>query len=49
MVALAELIKSDSTLNQVFDLDYGEQATREHPGGKWTRSKFEYEDEEPNS
>lgn len=49
MVALGELIKSDLTLNQVFDLDYGEQATRKHLGGKWTRSKFEYDDEEPNS
>ncbi|MCH5687049.1 hypothetical protein LWM68_23930 [Niabella sp. W65] len=31
IVALEELISSDPTLNQLFNLDYGEQATGEQP------------------
>jgi hypothetical protein len=40
LVALEEMIIKDKTLNDVFDLDYGEQATREFIGGKWTRKEF---------
>ena len=46
IVALKELILRDKTLNEIFDLDYGEDAEREFLGGQWTRSKFEYDDEE---
>jgi hypothetical protein len=46
IVALEQLIKSDNTLNAVFDLEYGEEAAREFIGGKWTRKKVETEDEE---
>jgi len=46
IVALEELIKRDPTLNEVFDLEYGEEAEREFVRGKWTRNKVEYDDEE---
>lgn len=39
IIALEELIKSDSTLNEVFDLDYGEEAERDFIGAKWKRNK----------
>ncbi|MFC3161558.1 protein of unknown function [Chryseobacterium arachidis] len=45
IVALEELIKSDQTLNNVFDLDYGEEAERSSVGGKWTRYKLEDDEE----
>lgn len=45
IVALEELIKRDNTLNQVFDLEYGEGAERDFVGGQWTRSKLEIDDE----
>lgn len=38
-VALEELIKSDSTLNELFDLDYGETAERSAAGETWIRIK----------
>jgi len=41
LVALAEMIKRDKTLNEVFDLDYGEEAERENLGGEWTRKNIE--------
>jgi Domain of unknown function (DUF4262) len=44
LVALEQLILQDSTLNEVFDLDYGEAAEREQQGGKWTR--FDETDEQ---
>lgn len=44
IVALAELIKRDDTLNEIFDLDYNEEAERDFIGGKWTRSKIEYDE-----
>jgi hypothetical protein len=31
----------DQTINDVFNLDFGEQARREYVGGKWTRGKME--------
>jgi hypothetical protein len=39
IVALEQLVLRDKTLNDVFDLDYGEAADRDTVGGKWTRSK----------
>ena len=46
IVALEQLILRDKTLNEVFDLDYGEQAERNFFGDKWIRNKFEYDNEE---
>jgi hypothetical protein len=46
IVALHELIDRDKTLNEIFDLDYGEDAERDFVGGKWTRNKMEYDGEE---
>lgn len=45
IVALEELVLRDNTLNEIFDLEYGEEAQREFDGGKWTRKKVEYDDE----
>lgn len=39
IVALEELIKRDNSLNEVFDLEYGEEAERDFLGAKWKRSK----------
>lgn len=41
IVSLEELIKVDPTLNDVFDLDYGECANREFVGGRWERDIYE--------
>ena len=46
IVALEELIKRDDTLNEVFDIEYGEEAERDVVGGQWKRNKIEYEDED---
>ena len=46
LVALEEMTIKDKTLNDVFNLDYGEQAEREYIGGQWTRTKTEDNDEE---
>lgn len=46
IVSLEQLIVKDKTLNEVFDLEYGEEAEREFVGGKWTRYKMEDVDEE---
>ncbi|MNR43644.1 hypothetical protein D3C85_1622850 [compost metagenome] len=45
IVAIEELIKNDSTLNEIFDLEYGEEAERDTIDGKWTRNKIEYNEE----
>ncbi|KLT70408.1 MULTISPECIES: DUF4262 domain-containing protein [Flavobacterium] len=45
IVALEQLITKDNTLNQVFDLEYGEEAERRFIGDKWIRNKFEPDDE----
>ena len=45
IVALEQLIKRDNTLNEVFDLEYGEEAERKFIGGKWTRNKIDYNEE----
>lgn len=39
IVALEQMVLRDNTLNQIFDLDYGEEAEREFIGGKWIRNK----------
>lgn len=46
IVALEELTKKDSTLNEIFDLEYGEEAERDIIGGKWTRNRIENDEEE---
>jgi Domain of unknown function (DUF4262) len=46
LVALEQMVIKDKTLNEVFDLDYGEEAEREFVGGQWTRTKTEDDDEE---
>jgi len=45
IVALGELISRDSTLNALFDLEYGEAAEREYIGGQWGRSKLQDNEE----
>lgn len=45
IVALEQLVLRDKTLNEIFDLDYGEAADRDSIGGQWTRSKVEDEEE----
>lgn len=45
IVALEELVLRDKTLNEIFDLDYGEAAAREFIGGQWARNKVEYDDD----
>jgi hypothetical protein len=46
LVALEQMTIRDKTLNEIFDLDYGEEAERESIGGRWTRNKLEeYNDE----
>lgn len=37
IVALKELVLRDKTLNELFNLDYGESAERNYIGDKWTR------------
>jgi hypothetical protein len=46
IVALEQLILSDKTLNEIFNLEYGEEAERDFIGDKWVRKKFEYDDDE---
>lgn len=46
IVALEQVILRDKTLNEVFDLEYGEEAKRDHIGGKWTRTKVEIESDD---
>ena len=46
IVGLEQLVLRDKTLNEVFDLEYGEEANRDFVGEKWTRNKFKYDDEE---
>lgn len=45
IVALEKLVLRDKTLNDVFDLNYGEAADRDAIGGRWTRSNVEREEE----
>jgi hypothetical protein len=46
IVALEQLVLRDATLNEVFNLDYGEAADRSMVGSRWTRSKVEEEEED---
>jgi len=46
IVALEELVIRDKTLNNVFDLNYGEAADRDSIGERWTRSKVDKEEKE---
>ena len=46
LVALEQMTIRDKTLNEIFDLDYGEEAEREFVGGSWTRNKLEEYNEE---
>lgn len=39
IVALEQLVLRDSSLNDVFNLDYGEEAKRDSINGEWKRSK----------
>ena len=39
LVALEQIVGRDRTLNEVFDLDFGEEATRIKVGGEWKRCK----------
>jgi hypothetical protein len=41
LVALEQMVLNDLTLNDVFDLNYGEAAEREFIGGKWERTIVE--------
>ncbi|WP_433830577.1 DUF4262 domain-containing protein [Flavobacterium anhuiense] len=41
IVALEQIVLKDNSLNQVFNLEYGEEAEREYVGAKWTRKKTE--------
>lgn len=45
IVALEELILRDKTLNEVFDLEYGEGADREYVSGPWVQNDVEEEEE----
>jgi hypothetical protein len=45
VVALEQLVLRDPTLNELFNLDYGEAADRSQVGDRWTRSKVEEEDD----
>ncbi len=39
IVALEQMVLRDNSLNEIFNLDYGEQAERDSINGKWKRSK----------
>ncbi len=43
LVALEQMTLRDQTLNDIFDLEYGEEAVRDFIGDKWRRNKFEGE------
>lgn len=46
IVALQELIKRDKKLNEIFDLEYNEEAHRGFLGGRWIRNKMENDQED---
>lgn len=46
IVALEQITIKDKTLNDVFNLDYGEQAKRAYIGGQWTRTQTKNDNEE---
>ena len=43
LVCLEEMLKTDLTLNDVFNLDYGEQADRNNIGDSWNRRPVNFE------
>lgn len=43
LVALEQMVLRDETLNELFDLEYGEEAERDFIGDKWIRNKFKNE------
>ena len=43
LVALEQMILRDKTLNELFDLEYGEEAERDFIGDNWKRNKLESE------
>lgn len=43
LVTLEQMVLKDKTLNEIFDLEYGEEAERDFIGGKWRRNKIENE------
>ncbi len=45
IVSLEQLILRDQTLNEIFNLDFGEEAKREKIGGNWIRSKILLDDD----
>lgn len=45
LVALEEVIKRDATLNEIFNLEYGEFAERSFIGDNWARNHFEVDEE----
>lgn len=45
IVGLEQMVLRDKTLNELFNLGYGEEAQRESVGGKWTRNKVEQQEE----
>jgi hypothetical protein len=44
LVCLGEMVKADSTLNDVFNLDYGEAAERSAVGEVWNRQEVCYDE-----
>jgi hypothetical protein len=49
VVALEQMVIRDPTLNELFNLEYGEAADRTEVGGRWTRTKLnEEEDDVPH-
>ncbi|WDF61995.1 DUF4262 domain-containing protein [Flavobacterium sp. KACC 22758] len=46
IVALEQIILKDKTLNELFDLEYGEEAQRKLIGDEWVRNNSEYNDDE---
>lgn len=46
LVALEQMVISDATLNEAFDLDYGYSMEREYIGGEWTKIKLEDDENE---
>ncbi len=46
VVALEQMVLRDTTLNELFNLEYGEAADRSQVGGQWMRSKVEEEEDD---
>ena len=46
IVALEEMLLKDKTLNEVFNLDFGELAERDFINGHWTRMETQDDDDE---